>query len=538
MKSIVKQIIFFIIILLPFAACDDDFLTQSRLDAVGTGTFWNNRENIESNLAACYSVNIWEKWSAIRIYMPDYLRGDDCYPKHFVGWYGRTGNFTNNSSYEGSCENSIWELYYKGIFYCNQVITYTPDAKEVTPEVKDSLIAEARFLRGYYHFELYKHFKKIIYMDVLPQNLGQLYPKQTPEQDILTKLVADFTFAAAYLPRKWDTNNTGRATQGAAYGYLGKSYLWFRQWDEAAKAFAKVDELGYTLLSTSNWGSQFYGTSKNSAESIFEIQFRKKDIADNRYNLLPFVFTPYHWGEIVVSDTLFKSFCSELTNESTPKPDPRLIQSIAWQDTLFVDWKGTMVKGTICTDGIDSAIVLPKDITYYRSTFEEYGRYYAERAGVDFDSSHWVQYRWIKKYTEVGKDFVGNEMSGLNFIRMRYADVLLMHAEALNEAGRTEEAVIPFNKVRKRARMREYPPTVGQSELREAIRTERWKELAFEGHRYFDMVRWYTGEEIRQRLINAKYPFSENYQVGKHELLPIPLVDLQANPSLEQNSGY
>ena len=539
MKSIIIKISIVALFAVSFISCNDDYLQQSRLDAVGTGTYWNKKENVQSNLAACYSVNVWEKWSAIRIYVPDYLRADDCFSSHFVGWYGRSGNFTNNSSYEGSAENTIWQMYYRGIFYCNQVITYTPQGTEIPDATKDSLIAEARFLRGYYHFELYKHFKNIIYMDVLPQSISELYPSQTPQAAILSNLEADFNFAAKYLPTKWDGNNVGRATKGASYGYLGKSLLWFKEYEKAATAFAKVDSLAvYSLPTASNWGKQFYGSAENSTESIFEIQFRESSVADNRYNMLQFMFTPYHWNELIASDTLFNAFRTELTNESTPKFDPRMTQSMAWYDTKKVLWKGDSIIGTVCRNGNDSAIVLPTDIAYYKTTFEQYGVFWGSRINVDFYKSAWVNKRWIKKYTEVGKDFMGDEMTGVNFIRMRYADVLLMEAEALNEAGHPEFAVVPLNKVRKRSRMKEYATTTSQSDLRMAIRTERWKELAFEGHRAFDLARWYTGEQYRQHLIDAKYPFAENFQVGKHEIMPIPLLDMQANQSLVQNPGY
>jgi starch-binding outer membrane protein, SusD/RagB family len=539
MKSIIIKISLIAFLAISFTACNDDYLQQSRKDAVGTGTYWNTRENVLSNLAACYSVNVWEKWSAVRLYIPDYLRGDDCFPDHFVGWYGRSGNFTNNSSYEGSCENTIWQMYYRGIFYCNQVITYTPKGTGISELTKDSLIAEARFLRGYYHFELYKHFKNIIYMDVLPQSISELYPNQTPQADILTKLEADFRYASKYLPTKWDVTNTGRATKGAAFGYLGKSLLWFKEYEKAATAFSEVDSLGvYSLPTASNWGKQFYGSAENSTESIFEIQFRETSVADNRYNMLQFTFTPYYWGEVIASDTLFNAFRSELTNETTPKFDPRLTQSIAWYNTKKVFWKGDSIIGTICRNGKDSAIVTPADIPYYKTTFEQYGVFWGNRANVDFYKSGWVNKLWIKKYTEVGKDFLGDEMTGINYVKMRYADVLLMEAEALNEAGHPDLAVIPLNKVRKRAKMKEYATTVNQTDLRVAIRMERWKELAFEGHRAFDLERWYTGDQLRQHYINVKYPFAENFQVGKHEILPIPLVDMQANQNLVQNQGY
>ncbi|MDP4277364.1 MAG: RagB/SusD family nutrient uptake outer membrane protein [Bacteroidota bacterium] len=536
MKSVIFNIATFLLLIAGMTSCNDDFLQQTRLDAVGTATYWNSRANVESNLAACYSVNVWEKWSAIRMYVPDFLRGDDCFPEHFVNWYGRSGNFTNNSSYEGSSENTIWEMYYKGIFYCNQVIAYTPNSTEISDAAKDSLIAEARFLRGFYHFELYKHFKNIIYLDYLPESLNELYPSQTPEADILTKLVADFTFAAQYLPKKWDSDNTGRATMGAAYGYLGKTYLWFKEYDKAATAFAEVDKLGYTLLSSSNWGKQFYGTAENSTESIFEIQFRESGVADNRYNLLQFIFTPYYWGEFIASDTLFNAFRSELTTDG--KFDPRLTQSIAWYDAKNVYWKGDSIKGTICREGTDSAIVQASDIPYYKTTFEKYGVFWGNRASVDFYKSSWISHRWIKKYTEVGKDFLGDEMTGINVIKMRYADVLLMEAEALNEAGHPDQAVVPYNKVRKRSKMKEASTTISQADLRAAIRMERWKELAFEGHRAFDLRRWYSGEELKQHYINVNYPSAGNFQVNKHELLPIPLEDMQANPNLKQNPGY
>lgn len=538
MKNIFVKLSALSVLLLLCWGCNDDFLEQHRLDAVSTSNYWNKRANVESNLAAIYSVNIFEKWEHIRLLVPELLRGDDCYPKHVVGWYGRTGNFTNNSSYEGSCENRIWEKYYRGIFYANQVITYTPDSKEIPAVVKDSLIAEARFMRGYYHFELYKHFKNIIYMDVLPQSLSELYPPQTPLGKILEKLEADFKFAAAFLPERWNTDNVGRATKGAALGYLGKSYLWFKEYSKADSAFNAVENLSqkYQLVSASNWGKQFYGTSENSTESIFEIQFRQKDIADNRYSMLQFVLTPYHWGELAVSDTLFNAFIEEVGTDK--KWDTRLTQSVAWYDSLEVDFKGEKLIGTIV--GNDEAIIQAKDIPYFKTTFEEYGVKQARRAGLDFYNSNWIKHRWIKKHTEVGSEFVGDEMTGVNFIRMRYADLILMHAEALNEIGETAKAATELNRVRTRVKLSPVATdgSISQPEMREKIRRERWKELAFEGHRYFDLVRWYSGDEIKNILLQANYPDAQNYQVNKHEWLPIPLQDIQANPSIIQNTGF
>ncbi|MFT3752285.1 MAG: RagB/SusD family nutrient uptake outer membrane protein [Paludibacter sp.] len=113
-----------------------------------------------------------------------------------------------------------------------------------------------------------------------------------------------------------------------------------------------------------------------------------------------------------------------------------------------------------------------------------------------------------------------------------------MEAEALNENGHPDLAVVPYNKVRKRAKMKEAAATISQDDLRSLIRMERWKELAFEGHRAFDLRRWYTGDHLKQYYENVKYPYAENFQIGKHELLPIPLPDLQANPNLKQNPGY
>lgn len=535
MKTIFLKSVIVLTVLLSCISCNDDFLEQHRMDAVGTANFWDKRANVESNLAAIYSVNIFEKWEHVRLLVPELLRGDDCFPHHFVGWYGRTGDFTNNSSYEGSCDNKIWEKYYRGIFYANQVITYTPNSKEIAPEVKDSLIAEARFMRGYYHFELYKHFQNIIYMDVLPQSLGELYPPQTPVNQILGKLEADFKFASTYLPKQWDAGNLGRATKGAALGYLGKSYLWFKEYSRADSAFKACEDLGaYKLISASSWGKQFYGSQENSTESIFEIQFRQKDVADNHYNMLQFVVTPYHWGELIVSDTLFNAFKEEVGTDN--KWDIRMTHSIAWYDSLEVDFKGEKLVGTIVGD--NKAIIQAKDIPYYKSTFEEYGVKYGKRAGVDFYKSEWTKYRWIKKHTEVGADFVGDEMTGINFIRMRYADLLLMHAEALNEMGKVSEAAAKLNEVRTRVKLVNVDPNLSQSVMREKIRRERWKELAFEGHRYFDLVRWYSGTEIKNILLEAEYPNAKNYQVNKHEWLPIPLQDLQANPSLKQNPGF
>jgi hypothetical protein len=299
---------------------------------------------------------------------------------------------------------------------------------------------------------------------------------RAPADDVYADITGDLTQAAALLPASYSGNNVGRATGGSAKSLLGKVYLTRKRHGEAAGVLKEVMDGGqYALLPS--YADLFKVENANHKESIFEVQYK----ANSQGRGSPFA-------------TLF-----------TPRTGNA----------------GLLLTGQGATQG------------YNRPTRDMLGAY--EPGDLRKDASlapNWedkgITYNdpYIKKYLSRQSNVSDGDA---NWIVLRYADVLLMYAEALNELGRTVEALPFLNQVRARAGL---APLEGldQGQLRLALEQERRVELAFEGHRWFDLLR--TGRAIE--VMNSK-----GFPITSRDLLyPIPQSQIDINPELKQNDGY
>ncbi len=393
---------------------------------------------------------------------------------------------------------SIWSLLYDGITRCNIVLNKVPSI-QMDIDLQARILAEAKFLRSFYYFELINIFGDvpIILTPLLPDELQ--IEQSTVQQIFETVIEPDLTDAATHLPVSYSGADVGRVTSGAATTLLAKAYLFEAKWDLAATTAAKVVNSNlYDLmpLYTQNFNQKF----KNNKESVFEIQHLTGQDPKLGNELNQFFAPQIDGGYYFNAPT--QNFVDEFEKTSIGDVDPRLNytvgrDSMPWFNNRIFDKMWSPATGYL-----------------------------------------------TRKHQQPLLEVTNKSDGNLNYTAIRFADVLLWYAEALNESGHSLEALIPLNRVRKRAResylydssLAGYPviPTgllpditsTSQSDVRKAIQHERRVELGFEFHRYFDIIRW--GKDYATQALSDKPNF--NYDLNKH--FPIPQIERDRNKAL------
>ncbi len=456
-----------------------------------------------------------------------------------------------------------WSTYYHGIARANDAIRAF---KVLATSDKDyaNKIAEARFLRGFYHFELYKLFRNVPFID---ETLDDVRIGNT--ENILPKIQADFLFACKHLPYKQDY--PGRITKGAALSYFGIAKMWEPGGFSTAKIYfdSVINSALYKL--NDEYHQNFNADFRNAeTESILQVQQSVGDGGQgyngNYGDVLNF---PWNSGPVGCcgffqpSQNLVNAFKTDgsglpmlddynlidvasdedfASDDPSFVPyqgtlDPRLDWAVGRRGIPYYDW-GTHPGRDWIRNSVDYGPYSPKKNTLHKS-----------QQGVYSDKAGWT---------------AGLNVNNLKLLR--YADVLLYAAECEIELGDLEKARDYINQVRRRASnkdgfvksengndaanylINEYPPFPDDTYARKAVRFERRLELAMEGHRFFDLVRWGIAAEEKNKYFEKEK--KERYHLetaeftkGKHEVLPIPLnaIFLSSKdgvPTLQQNNGY
>lgn len=400
-------------------------------------------------------------------------------------------NYSRNNGYL----EKIWKHYYEGISRANYLLYYGQDIN-MDAALKSRIMGEAKFLRAFLYFQLVNIFGEIPLKTNPPLNADEINKPKSSIATIYDQIEKDLTEAAAVLDESYTGADVGRATKGAALGMLAKAHLYQEAWEETLQAIEAVEALGIYALEPV-YKNNFIDSTQNSGESLFEIQHlsgQSPKLGSHLNQWLgPFVYNGY--GFDVPTQDFVDEF--EVTEEGVP--DPRLDYTVGREGQPWID-------------------------------------------GRPFDPS-WSPTGYMQKKHEQPKSeepIIGD--ASLNYVYLRYADILLMKAEALNELNRTAEALIPLNAVRKRAREsylydQDLSETAtipegllpdisgGQQEVREAIRHERRVELGFEFHRFFDLMRW--GEQIAEQAL-----LETNFSYAEHRYFLIPLSEIDTNPNI------
>lgn len=495
-----------------FSACDD-YLTVESPDQLTSSSFWRDKSDAESGLAAAYSQlylmtytsDMWSfpeiKWP-VEAYREDIIRmGSDAL--QYPNWV----ELANYSYTNGNSQFSdYWMCYYKGISFANQVIEKTagiPDEK-IDPTLRNQMVDEGHFIRAFYHMQLLLNWKEIIVRDKYITDPADLNKAPSTREEAWNLIIEDLKQATG-MPSTRDADNVGRATSGTAYAYLGCAYL-TRAYEEpankdsylqsAVEAFNQVK--GYEL--EKNFSSMFSGDNKNSKESIFEIQFSMSSANGATYR------TQFHtwmaaselngWDEILPSDILVKEYQKEGKIATTGFYDSRLYSTIFYQCDYFNDGTGKVY-------GYDYDDIFSDDNGAYNKPV-------------------------FRKFLPSTLEGLNQKYSAINVPLMRYANVLLMKAEALNQQGHPDQAIPLINEVRKVHGDMPAMKGTSQEEVRAQIEHERMIEFPLENWRWYDLRRW---GKLASALSAAG---RDGFDESKNSFYPIPLTEINSNDKIKK----
>jgi tetratricopeptide (TPR) repeat protein len=385
----------------------------------------------------------------------------------------------------------IWGWMYSGVNRANFIMQY--ENKTPFPG-KENVIAQTRFLRAYYYFELVKFFGDVpLIRDRVVEFGDERDIPKAPKEDVYALIEEDLIWAADNLPLT--QSQEGRITKGAAQALLGKAYLYQEKWQDAADVLEEVINSGVYLL-LEDYSTMFENDNENNIESVFEVQYTDEEGAG-------FDCLQCSEGNVAVG-------FNGIRNYNGPLFDSGFSFNVPTQDVVDAFEEGD--------NRLETAIL---DIDAW-----------SEETGATFSTGYKHTGYYNRKYiARKGDANIGdaNLTNPNNYRAIRYADVLLMAAEALAEVGNDSQALIYLNQVRERAfGNSDNNLSVGGTLLKNAIQQERRVELVGEGHRFFDLVR--TGTAA-----NA----IDGFQVGKHEVFPIPRIEIELAGNIwEQNPGY
>lgn len=496
MKNI--KYILCVTVILSLTSCMDEFLKESPDDRFVITNFYSSQSDAEAAVAAVY-----EKLYALyerNMFILNELPADT--EKNGLGMpnqYLQNLEFLRHTS-ENQFTREMWLQCYSGIARANTAIINIPGI-EMDEQVRARLVGEAKFLRALYYFNLVRFYGDVPMILKLESVEDALGPR-VPAAEVYQQIIADLTDAEGSLPATYNENNLGRASKGAAKILLGKVYLTMHEYGKSVEKLAEVinneGEYGYGLHE--NFRDNWNPATENGQEMVFSIEFMDPPGNGNGAMVLqgPKYSLPGGFAVLGLVNSNEADIPTRDLYDRYPEDDER-------KDGTFRTDFVSLIDGSIHT-----------------STIPIYTKYWEENESNPNNSD-------------------------ANMHVIRYADAILMYAEALNETGQSEDAAMQLNRIMERA----YNSTahnvsgMGADELRELIYEERHKELAMEGHRWFDLVR--TGRFIQRMKEHAAYEAgiaeSNKVEIAQNikdymVLMPIPQREIDLNPELTQNNGY
>ena len=490
MKKLYIKISMIIISLTGFASCSDDFVNVDSND-INSEDYFNSEEDYQNALIGAYDL--------LQATYINVMLGEIASDNTLAGGESATdviGIQEIDDMIHTSVNSNLrdlWGWMYGGINRTNFILEFQ-DKTDFSG--KEQVIAQARFLRAYYYFELVKWFGDV----PLAVDKQILFGEESsyvrsPASEVYAQIELDLMYAADNLPLI--QTETGRVTKGAAQALLGKAYLYQEKFSEASQALETVIQSGTYSLVT-DYNTIFEAEGENNTESVFEVQYT--DLEGAGFGCLQcsegnvavgFSGVRNYEGPDFTSGFSFNVPVQE-AYEAFDNDDPR-------RDIAILD-----IDAWAAATG---------------ATF-----------GTGFEHTGYFNRKYIPRTRSDQALGDLNLTNPNNYRSIRYADILLMAAEANNRGGIDEAKAQGYlNDVRRRAFGDDlHDVTATGASLTNAIYLERRLELIGEGHRFFDLVR--TGKAVQE--ING-------FQAGKHELFPIPAIEIQlAGNVWAQNPGY
>lgn len=504
--------IFFLLLTFLMVSCSEDFLDRGSPTQLAEGNFWNNEQDALLGIHGIYDV------LQDRVMYSGNLNATAGIPQHDAF----ADNAFNNYKFEGPGNfvegradpafpffRDFWTSCYRGIGRANvaiENIQRIPNAN-ISEQARAAVLGQAKFLRALFYYHLAVHFEDVPLITEF-QTLQEAYVPKNSYNQVRDFIIAELKEAAQMLPDAYPAAQYGYATKGAALSLLARFELYNGNYNEVLSLTAQVMNLGYVLHP--NYAQLFTEAGEQSREIIFSVRFIQDQSSNGEVFSATFLGIP-RVNMQPMPNLINAYLCTDglpinqspLYNPQNRKAnrDPRLTASVYFQGDIFLKYLNRPFGGNTAT----------------RFGQRKYIRDDLSAAGIAPSSP-----------------------GGQDFYVIRYAEVLLMRAEALVETGQLTAAYPLLDMLRTRAGM----PTVtavngtalGQAQLREIVRLERRVELAFEGLRFFDVKRWGEVETAYQRAINDRVPgYVPVYRGRLSEVFAIPQTDIDANPNLVQN---
>ena len=548
-----------------FSSCNDDFLDRMPKDEMTDDNFWQTEEHLVQ-VANTFTAALQGKyWLNITEIMADSAPWAVTTAFRTIG----AGNFTT----ETSQINSLWVTAYTGIGRVNYFLNNYNRAETVKEEIRERYAAEAYFYRAYNYWVLTSYFGDVPYItDELSVESPDVYRGRDPRKTVIENVTKDledhYKNLPEYIPAA--SSEFGRVSQCAALALLSRIYLYNGMYEEAADAAGRAMNNSYHgLYSTGNPDVDYVNlfnytgrASRNAANKetllAFVYNYDLGEAARQSHNLSRECWVPGDYARFVPTNSMIEAYLTkdgQIWDPSTVDTyedvfkdrDPRMVQSILAPGT---PWEGGKSGDLLSTD--DKIYTYPL-LTNNKTAAMTYSGYY------------------MRKYVEPSTvKYVGHDDNDL--VMLRYAEVLLNYAEAKEMLGQLTQADVDksINLLRDRVGMvhMKLSQLPAGSDIRTEIQRERRIELFFEGHRYFDIIRWKQGHILGEDLLGVNKRWLDQSRLAvdldkdltwqtkdgqqyllietgrtfnpdKHYLLPIPFKQMQLNPNLApQNPGW
>lgn len=529
---------------LSLSSCND-WLTEETPGTTKVSEFFTSLSTAEAVVNAAYVPMTWEFGTT---YYPEWYFGDIVSDDALKGGQDINdgADLRELENFKANSDNEILLGYYRaqwqGIQRANLAIDEIPttrietegDEAKKQAKYRDRYLGEAYFLRGYYYFRLARMFGGMPLIDYVIKSSNQWAQTRSTMDETLNFAIEDFKLAENLLWKKdkYSDEELGRATKGAAQAMLLKANLYRADYlrnagneTEAQKYFAEAAKWGKEVIKSNqyslwpNYLDNFRLANENGRESVFEIQYTEEATSD-------YGGEGYTRGTMTTILQRSRSSAFGEAGWGYDRPTQNLYNEYEAGDARRDE---TILVPT------DEQIETPAQEIYCgdRMLNRKYAMYNDGANGGIYKLAHATR-------------------SPKNNIQIRYADVLLMYAEACCESGDLPSAKSALKEVRDRAGLSQFPYTAviqgktvtfndNQDDLRKAIRHERRVELAMEGHRWFDITRWGIAKETMDTYMAGETKEAKElygtFQKGKHELFPIPSKEIDLS-GIEQNPNW
>lgn len=508
----------------------DNMLDVKNPNRQSSADFWKTEDDLAEGVIAIYSRMLTDGAFGRMTQSLNDVRSDGVWSESPWTIYPLTGDFTVNNDYD--VLTWLWREFYIMVYRSNLVLEKSEAIEFDNTDHGNRLVGQALFLRAFTYYNLTENYQQVPLILSVQQNASEYYPTSTSRDSILDQIEIDLKEAMSLLPKSYknvtgpDKGQLGRATWGSAAGLLGKVYMIRKKYNEAAQVLKQIIDSGeYELVD--NYGDNFTFDNENNKESIFEIQFGNFGTDENWVGL-----STANW---IQGHALGYNY--------------GLIEFGAWGDMKPTHWLYEEFKKERCVDNkLDPRLYWT--LVSYEPEYDTYGDY---RTNTVFGASPYTDGRYpklngdsifIAKYTYSRLPGHTAEQDGvrlgnvINYRFMRYAEVLLLYAEAMLEQGQSSTALDYINMIRERVDLKTLDAgTMNDQQIMDELIHQRTIEFGVEGIRYYDIKRWgwlYNSEKLSE-LVSHDDEF-KTWTQG-HEYLPIPTSEMDTNPNLSGNSA-